>query len=128
MSNEDRNYVNKPFMLNLDLPIEKEVYEWLGKQPSKRFKHETLDYWIKQMRKEKGEPIQLSNKDEIISALNGIVLCDDCLSDKTDIKPRQAVNQYCRRMPGVIRRHTDKPCADCKNMNRSTKIVNELIG
>ena len=49
---KDSNYKIKPFMLNLDNPEEKELYEWLKTQKGRRFKQETLAYWLKQMRKE----------------------------------------------------------------------------
>ena len=69
----------------------------------------------------------ITNTELIIQALDGSVLCDDCLSEKSGVKPRNAVNQYCRRMSDTIERHTRKPCDECKNMHRRNKFVNELI-
>lgn len=63
----------------------------------------------------------------IISALHGRILCDDCLSEETGIKPRQSVNQCCRRdLKGVIKRSKQKICSICKNENKADKIVNEI--
>lgn len=52
-NDEKRNYINKPFMLNLDDPEEKELYEWLKNQPKRIFKQETKAYWLKKMEQEK---------------------------------------------------------------------------
>jgi hypothetical protein len=49
------NYVNKPFMLNLDDPQEKELYEWLKTQDKGEFKQKTKKYWIKKMKEDKGK-------------------------------------------------------------------------
>jgi hypothetical protein len=50
MPNVNKNYINKPFMLNLDDPQEKELYEWLKQQPQGEFKQKTKKYWIKKMK------------------------------------------------------------------------------
>lgn len=50
MSNKNRNYINKPFMLNLDDPEEKELYDWLKKLKAREFKQDTKAYWMKKMR------------------------------------------------------------------------------
>lgn len=49
---KDSKYVNKPFMLNLNIPEEKELYEWLKKQQKRRFKQETKAYWLKKMKED----------------------------------------------------------------------------
>lgn len=68
----------------------------------------------------------LNNKEKIIAALENAVLCDDCLSEKSGVSPRNAVNQYCNKMD-EIERHKRKPCDSCKNMYRLDKYVNELM-
>lgn len=52
MPNENKNYINKPFMLNLDDPEEKELYEWLKNLKKREFKQETKSFWIKKMRED----------------------------------------------------------------------------
>lgn len=52
-NSKNSNYVNKPFMLNLDKPDEIELYEWLMKLPKRSFKVKTKEYWMEQMKKEK---------------------------------------------------------------------------
>lgn len=49
---KNANYINKPFMLNLDDPQEKELYEWLKLQDKGEFKQKTKKYWIKKMMEE----------------------------------------------------------------------------
>ncbi|MDQ0228597.1 hypothetical protein ACFPRB_18185 [Metabacillus niabensis] len=52
---------------------------------------------------------------------DGKVYCDDCLSEKLEIKPRQQINQICNRLKeqGKIIRET-KECSECK----TDKLVN----
>lgn len=50
---EDKNYKIKPFMLNLDDPQEKELYEYLRQLKGRVFKQETKAYWTKKMREAK---------------------------------------------------------------------------
>lgn len=50
---DKRNYINKPFMLNLDDPQEKELYEYLRQLRGRVFKQETKAYWMKKMREAK---------------------------------------------------------------------------
>jgi hypothetical protein len=54
MPNENKNYINKPFMLNLDDPEEKALYDWLKDLKKREFKRETKAFWMKKMR-ESGE-------------------------------------------------------------------------
>lgn len=65
----------------------------------------------------------MSNREKILQYLkeNGLALCDDCLSAKTQIKPRQQINQLCRNLAetGDILRYKGQ-CAMCKR----GKIVN----
>ncbi len=65
----------------------------------------------------------MSNTDHILDYLNesGGNLCDDCLSKQTGIKPRQQVNQICRRL-GSTERLTRRQ-ATCARCNRF-KVVN----
>lgn len=49
---KDSNYKIKPFMLNLDKPEERELYEWLNTQDRRWFKQETLAHLLKKMREE----------------------------------------------------------------------------
>lgn len=57
MSNENRNYINKPFMLNLDDPEEKELYEYLRQLKGRVFKQETKAHWMKKMREAKRDEV-----------------------------------------------------------------------
>lgn len=50
---KNANYINKPFMLNLDDQEEKELYEWLKNQPTGEFKQQTKKYWLKKMKEGK---------------------------------------------------------------------------
>lgn len=52
---KETNYINKPFMLNLELEDERELYEWLKGQPKRRFKQETKAYWMKKMKEGKSD-------------------------------------------------------------------------
>lgn len=67
--------------------------------------------------------IKLSNTELVQDYIykKGKVICDDCLSEKLDIKPRQQINQICNRLKerGKIIREM-KECSDCK----SDKLVN----
>ena len=49
---KDSNYKIKPFMLNLDKPEERELYEWLKTKKGRWFKQETLAHWLKEMKEE----------------------------------------------------------------------------
>ena len=46
--------------------------------------------------------LSMTNEDKILAVLkllpNGKGICDDCLSEKAGISPRQTVNQICRRL------------------------------
>ena len=50
---KNANYINKPFLLNLDIPEEKELYEWLQKRDRGEFKQKTKKYWLKQMKEDR---------------------------------------------------------------------------
>ena len=66
----------------------------------------------------------MTNKEKIVAALNKLgVLCDDCLSSASMVRPRQQVNILCRGLENeeVSVRRTDV-CPRCG----STKIVNQL--
>jgi hypothetical protein len=67
-----------------------------------------------------------SNREKIIKFLtdNPGAYCDDCLSIRLDITPRQQVNKICRRLVnnGIIERRREK-CQFCKK----DKINNRLI-
>ena len=64
------------------------------------------------------------NIDYILTALNGASpLCDDCLSERSGVTPRQAVNYLCRmHSPPIHREKGKNPCRDCDKY----KIVNKL--
>lgn len=67
----------------------------------------------------------MSRKQKILATLvSGRRLCDDCLSDICDIKPRQSVNQACSRLheEKLISRLTDS-CEGCTRL----KITNALF-
>ncbi|WP_312128822.1 MarR family transcriptional regulator [Lysinibacillus capsici] len=51
--------------------------------------------------------------------------CDDCLSEKLDIKPRQQVNQICNKLKiqGLLKREV-KQCSSCSK----DKLINKLEG
>lgn len=51
--------------------------------------------------------------------------CDDCISDHTRVRPRQAVNQICRRLQaeGIIIRKKDTCAGHCSHR---LKLVNIL--
>lgn len=51
-NSKNSKYVNKPFLLDLNKPDELELYEWLRKQPKRRFKQETKAYWMKKMKED----------------------------------------------------------------------------
>lgn len=52
---KDSNYKIKPFMLNLDKPEERELYEWFKTNAEVRFKDETLAHWLKKMKEDNHE-------------------------------------------------------------------------
>ncbi len=67
----------------------------------------------------------MSRKQKILDTLvSGRRLCDDCLSDICDIKPRQSVNQACSRLheAKIISRLTES-CGSCARL----KITNALV-
>ena len=66
----------------------------------------------------------MKNSDAILSYLIDEVLCDDCLSEKSGIRPRQTVNKYCRELQneGFLKRQKST-CPQC----RKYKIVNILL-
>ncbi|WP_312125110.1 MarR family transcriptional regulator [Lysinibacillus boronitolerans] len=51
--------------------------------------------------------------------------CDDCLSEKLDIKPRQQVNQICNKLKkqGLLKREV-KQCSSCSK----DKFINKMEG
>ena len=64
-------------------------------------------------------------QDRIVEALRKIDrLCDDCLSEVTEVKPRQSINLNTRAMAG--RKELMRPTEDCSRCRR-TKIVNCLV-
>jgi len=69
----------------------------------------------------------LTAKERIIEILENRPegLCDDCLSEIADVKPRQRVNIICRdlKQRGRLRRER-ATCPECKRQ----KIINTLIG
>lgn len=54
-------------------------------------------------------------------------ICDDCLSNETNIKPRQQVNFNCRKLnkDNIIKRSKDK-CYICKNIKLVNYIDNNI--
>lgn len=60
---KNANYINKPFMLNLDDETERELYEWLQKQPRGDFKRKTKSYWIKKMKEDKHDTRTTTGRD-----------------------------------------------------------------
>lgn len=42
------------------------------------------------------------------------IFCDDCLSQLTQVTPRQQVNQICREHPEVFETHKMLKCSHCK--------------
>lgn len=50
---KNANYINKPFMLDKDIPEERELYEWLQHRPRGEFKQHTKEYWMKKMKEGK---------------------------------------------------------------------------
>jgi len=69
----------------------------------------------------------MGNRDKILQFLgnNPNGACDDCVSGKADVIPRQQVNQICRPLQkqGIVER-TRKNCPICKTI----KIVNIMTG
>lgn len=76
----------------------------------------------------------LSSEELIIEVLEtrGMGICDDCLSNVTEIKPRQQVNSICRKLQstgGKLRRVKGE-CAECKKnkiLNSIEEIETDLI-
>lgn len=69
----------------------------------------------------------MSNIDTIIEFLEARQpnsVCDDCISQETNVEPRQQVNQICRRLErkGIIARSQEK-CSVCE----SNKICNKIF-
>lgn len=68
----------------------------------------------------------MDNSNKIILLLkrnSQLKLCDDCLSEKLKIKPRQQVNQNCNKLSNdkIIKRSSTKEiCSICNNR----KLVN----
>ena len=50
--------------------------------------------------------------------------CDDCLSEKLDIKPRQQVNQICNKLKIRTCKREVKQCSSCSK----DKLINKLEG
>ena len=44
------------------------------------------------------------------------IFCDDCLSQLTQVTPRQQVNQICRENPEVFETHKRLKCSKCGNV------------
>ncbi|MDY3754851.1 MAG: hypothetical protein SOZ84_02420 [Treponema sp.] len=44
------------------------------------------------------------------------IFCDDCLSQLTQVTPRQQVNQICREHPEVFETHKRLKCSKCGNV------------
>ena len=67
----------------------------------------------------------MNNKEKIMNFLNdkNAKICDDCLSLKTDIKPRQQINQIANELykKQIILRNIDT-CDSCKK----NKTINYL--
>lgn len=68
----------------------------------------------------------MTHRDQILDVLRALKapICDDCLSDRTGIRPRQTVNQRCRQLEseGNLSRSQDVPCHLCRGL----KICNRL--
>ena len=48
-------------------------------------------------------------------------LCDDCLSIRSNVRPRQTVNSVCNKNGDKIRRHEPNSgvkCSDCQNLRK----------
>ena len=58
MPNKNKNYINKPFMLNLDDPDENELYAWLKNLKAREFKQETKAFWMKKMKESESNEAQ----------------------------------------------------------------------
>ncbi|MEK5645814.1 hypothetical protein BK138_32005 [Paenibacillus rhizosphaerae] len=66
----------------------------------------------------------MSNKDKILSSITHATLCDDCLSNSANVKPRQTVYSICRS-PGeasIIKRY-EGVCEHC----HKSKIINQFL-
>jgi hypothetical protein len=63
----------------------------------------------------------MTNTQMVLVQVKKAALCDDCISAETGVKPRQQVNQICRRMSkaGEIRREK-RECQRC----HKDKLVN----
>lgn len=72
----------------------------------------------------------MTNREVIMQELNKIrpqVICDDCLSEALNIKPRQQINQICNdlarrnvilREKGECMMHCEKVCAKLVNSSK----------
>jgi hypothetical protein len=79
----------------------------------------------------------MANKDLILYALNEVELCDDCLSVKSGVTPRQTVYTLCKQLfnDSAINRHQGR-CNHCHkvkttnlhvNTNNSNAIINKPV-
>ena len=46
----------------------------------------------------KRKSVPVTNTEAVIKFLSNKPYCDDCISEELDIKPRQAINQICRKL------------------------------
>ena len=66
----------------------------------------------------------MNNREKVLTGLQFKNLCDDCLSTKSGVEPRQTVNIICREFASQkILRRRKSSCQQCLNF----KIVNTLI-
>lgn len=93
-----------------------------GKWDGKRFVELILDRSGEQIKQSVYDWNYKNNSDKIFNYVKlhkGI--CDDCLSDLTDIEPRQQVNQICNKHDFITREKSI--CCQCEK----TKTINNLV-
>ena len=68
----------------------------------------------------------MSNKEKVLATLAQVEkpICDDCVSEKSGVRPRQAVGQICSTLgrQGILRREK-VPCGDCGKRKLTSLIV-----
>tara|TARA_B100001971_G_scaffold193463_1_gene198626 strand:- start:819 stop:1652 length:834 start_codon:yes stop_codon:yes gene_type:complete len=68
----------------------------------------------------------MTNKDIVLATLGQAEkpICDDCVSKRSQVRPRQAVNQICSSLgrQGILRREK-VPCGDCGKRKLTSIIV-----
>jgi len=68
----------------------------------------------------------VTNKERVLESLQFAELCDDCLSDSSGVRPRQAVYALCRTLSEKksIYRHRGK-CDHCRKLKLVSRVITD---